>query len=766
MSDQAFEDWKSLQAYAYGPLEETTSRSTYDSLPVVTRQKLKPLISKFLKSLKDVLVIQDVIQETTSYHLDELVGADELDNPEIGVGLDGKRKVHLKTLREHIAAGEALLNATRTEPESVLKILQELLRQIDHKIEQSVKATNEEWTQLRQPWEGEDGKLAKLQQLLHSCEDSARRQARLREEYHMGNSWVGGWSFAKKGNIGSKPVLWIRQSMDQSILDRCVIKDTTLNSMQWNKKFNHFWYDPLDPGGGEKTVHSEIAAMAALRGRKASTNIVNLRNWRMFENRQMYRLYLEFCPHGDLGQWTCWYKQHRDANLAQRNYFPEPVKPDEKKMTTSAYAKALRVYLKELGEHNIKMRSKNPVSIAAAFHKTRDELERTFLPEPFLWHTFECLARAGLEMEQPGPNDKWEVILHLDYKPRNIFLGLPDDGQYRGYPVPKTGDYGLAKIVPPANKRSASLYPTCGTPFCRPREQTSVPYPGEVGRPRRRMDAKTNVWGMLFPSTNVTSMNNTEILAGVGIVMWSLLELEDGDHRLSYEDLVTPQGIKNDGDRNTLDRPTFRKAAEKHYSRDLRDLILMCLSPEQQHRPTFEKLLAYIGNCTGQSNKADISQGLRSASEDDLKWREDQNVLPSLNEDAFKGYLTALSTYPDDMKELPAPPSAHKESDNVPGSGPGMDSIVQRRLKGAYDPQSQAQVGAIPQSPMRKTQTPKRKRSGNEENAPQTRSSKRIYKDTAQEDIGEGHLLTQPSRGDVGLAGGELKGSSSNEPKR
>ncbi|KAF7193656.1 G2-specific protein kinase nimA [Pseudocercospora fuligena] len=752
MSDQAFEDWKSLRAYAYDLSRETTPRTTYDSIPVVTRRRLRPLISKFLKSLKDVPVIQDVINETASYHLDEFIGAEELEHSEVGVGLDGNRKVHLETLREHIAAGDALLNATRIEPESVIAMLQGLLGQIDRKIEQFVKATNVEWTQLRQPWEGKDGKLAKLQQLLHSCEDSEHRQARLREEYHMGNSWVGGWSFAKKGNIGSKPFLWIRQGMDQSILDRCVIKDTQLNSMQWNKKFNHFWYDPLDPGGGEKTVHSEIAAMAALRDRKASTNIVNLRNWRMFEDRQMYRLYLEFCPHGDLGQWTGWYKEHRDANLAQRNYFTEPVKPDDKGMTNSEKKKALLGYLNALAEHNNKMRSKDPVKIAAAFHKTRDELERAFLPEPFLWHTFECLARAGQEMEQPAEDDKWEIILHLDYKPRNIFLGLPDDGQYKGYPVPKTGDYGLAKMVPPGDKRNANLYPDCGTPFCRPREQTKVPYPGEEGKPRRRMDAKTNVWG-------------------VGIVMWSLLELEDGDHRLSYEDLVTSQGVKNDGDRSTLDRPTFRKAAENYYSRDLRDLILMCLSHEQQHRPSFEKLLLHIEKCTGKSEKADLANGLRSASEDDPKWQEEQNVLPSLNADTFKGYLTGLSTYPDGMDGTPAPPtSGHEESDNVPGSGLGADSIVQRRLRGAYNQQGQAQVGAIPQSPKRETQTPsktsKRKRSGDDESGSQHKSTKHTHKDPPQEDIDRRQLLGQQSPGDEAVAGYELKRSSLSEDKR
>ncbi|EME80773.1 uncharacterized protein MYCFIDRAFT_176152 [Pseudocercospora fijiensis CIRAD86] len=751
MSDQAFEDWKSLRAYAYDLSEETTSRSTYEAIPIATRKKLGPLISKYLESLKDVPIIEGVINETAGYYLDEISGAEELDNTEPGVGIDGKRKVQLETLREHIAAGNALLNTTRTEDQSVSRVLGRLVRRIDPKIQEFVKATNEEWTQLRQPWEGENGKLAKLQQLLQSCEDSASRQARLREEYRMGKSWVGGWSFAKKGAIGNLPLLWIKQGMDQSILD----VHSYLTSIQWSKKLNHFWYDPLDPDDEEKTVPSEIAAMAALRGRKGSTNIVNLRNWHMFEDRLMYRLYLEFCPHGDLGQWTCWYKELRDADLAKRNYFPEPVKPDENTTTKSAYKKALGVYVKELADYTEKMKSKDPVKIAAEFHKTRDELERIFLPEPQMLIS----SRAGQEMEQPAPDDKWETILHLDYKPRNIFLGLPDDEQYKGYPVPKTGDYGLAKIVPRDDNRSTNDYPVCGTPFCKPREQTKVPYPGEERMPRRRMDAKTNVWGMWFPMTDVR--------AGVGIIMWSLLELEDGDHRLSYDPLETSEGVKNDGDENTLDRPTFRKPAENHYSSNLRDLILICLSHEQRFRPPFSKLLEYIQKRTDESKKIDHANGLRRAREDDPKWQDERNVLPSLREDMFKGYLTGLSKFPDDMDEFPAPPSTQDDRDDVPGSSLGVDRIVQRRLKRKHDQQGQAQVGAGSSSSKGKqrgseaggkspkqsrpdsrtpSKSPKRKRGGGEESVPKKKSPKRISNDMAQEDIDGGRFSGRRSK--------------------
>ncbi|TKA81902.1 hypothetical protein B0A49_00135 [Cryomyces minteri] len=58
------------------------------------------------------------------------------------------------------------------------------------------------------------------------------------------------------------------------------------------------------------------------------------------------------------------------------------------------------------------------------------------LPEPFLWHVFECLARACLVMQQGavnGPAAGWDKeIVHRDLKPGNT------------YPTPKLADFGLS----------------------------------------------------------------------------------------------------------------------------------------------------------------------------------------------------------------------------------------------------------------------------------------------------------------------------------
>lgn len=96
-------------------------------------------------------------------------------------------------------------------------------------------------------------------------------------------------------------------------------------------------------------------------------------------------------------------------------------------------------------------------------------------------------------MEQPASDERWKFILHLDWKPANAFLGSPEDNHFTGYPAAKVGDFGLSKIVPRDDPLKPDEYPACGTPGCKPREQTRAMYPGESQR--RRMDSKTNVWG-------------------------------------------------------------------------------------------------------------------------------------------------------------------------------------------------------------------------------------------------------------------------------
>jgi hypothetical protein len=80
-------------------------------------------------------------------------------------------------------------------------------------------------------------------------------------------------------------------------------------------------------------------------------------------------------------------------------------------------------------------------------HKDDDEP----VPETFLWLCFQALIKTALVMErgyleedeedQPA---EWSQIVHCDFKPGNLFLGLPKPNFYPLYPTPK---YVLKKGV-------------------------------------------------------------------------------------------------------------------------------------------------------------------------------------------------------------------------------------------------------------------------------------------------------------------------------
>lgn len=165
------------------------------------------------------------------------------------------------------------------------------------------------------------------------------------------------------------------------------------------------------------------------------------------------RLYMEFCPFGGLDRWTQW-------------YFTD-------------------------------LRARTPKK-----HKERDTIARSWLPEPFLWHVFECLANAGVlmergELDRAGLED-WDTILHLDLKTSNVFLGPPSTERYRGYPVPKIGDFGSCVIQKRHDSRKVKDYPMIGgSGYNRPPEQTKYPFNQRFeARKPPLMDSLTNVWGV------------------------------------------------------------------------------------------------------------------------------------------------------------------------------------------------------------------------------------------------------------------------------
>ncbi|KAI6809394.1 hypothetical protein KC332_g13515 [Hortaea werneckii] len=312
-------------------------------------------------------------------------------------------------------------------------------------------------------------------------------------------SWVGAWKFANDGNFG-KTSLWVRQDSNGLINDRCVIKDTVLPVNMWNSKL-HFAKDSRYPESEERNLPTEAAAHAALRPLEGSDTIIKMRNWRMASEQRMYRLYLEFAPHGDLYQFMSWYN---DKMPVLREMSGE----SENEIAALEYRDSLK-----------------------AFHEQRETNELEWLPEPFIWACFESLAKAGLLMEQgsldENPLTKWDLIVHFDLKPSNVFLGVPSANSFVCCPQAKLGDFGLAQLFSPKDNAHFDKYCGRGTAyFCAPEQ---VPF-ALFGGPEEWTSA-TNVWG-------------------VGIIIWGLMELEEGDHRADFKTIYGSErsfNVKKDG---------------------------------------------------------------------------------------------------------------------------------------------------------------------------------------------------------------------------
>ena len=107
-----------------------------------------------------------------------------------------------------------------------------------------------------------------------------------------------------------------------------------------------------------------------------SLGVVELRGYRRYVVHMVHRIYMEYCPYGDL-RTLC--KQYRKFRLAT---------PDQNKRSQYPF---------------IMLRS-----------------HRQYLPEPFLWEVFYYLTEACAAMEHGPPDHPWDYdIVHRDIKPAN-----------------------------------------------------------------------------------------------------------------------------------------------------------------------------------------------------------------------------------------------------------------------------------------------------------------------------------------------------------
>ncbi|KAK5121132.1 hypothetical protein LTR85_005616 [Meristemomyces frigidus] len=202
----------------------------------------------------------------------------------------------------------------------------------------------------------------------------------------------GNWNFLDtigEGRYGHAG-LFVQYGPDARIVNRTVIKDTWLKSTEWPRK--QFWHDMA--GRLPKEVHMHRSMSALPR----AWPVAGFLGWDLFEELGMYRIYMPFYPHGDLGKVIVQYAKLEDALDGQGN------------------------------------------KISA------------LIPARVIWSFFEalaasaCLTKDGAFPGDTAPPEWVGELIHRDVKPINVFLDQVDRDSWRTIPVAKLGDYGLAML--------------------------------------------------------------------------------------------------------------------------------------------------------------------------------------------------------------------------------------------------------------------------------------------------------------------------------
>ncbi|KAI9877553.1 MAG: hypothetical protein M1830_003601, partial [Pleopsidium flavum] len=240
--------------------------------------------------------------------------------------------------------------------------------------------------------------------------------------------WVGKRPLGE-GGFG-RAGLWELQDEEGNVRQRMVIKE----NMKGRKR-----------GDWDRERPNEVYIMQCLR-QITCPSIVKLLSYRRFPRYETHRIYLEYCPHGDLRKL---YKRYK----AWRHYIPEPF--------------LWQVFY-------------NLTQAAAAMYfgpgyRTSDKS----------WTDFE--------------------IVHRDIKPGNIFLGdetTPGSSTIRAshYPTAKIGDFGLAVITFPDDENNPLAFRGSGTRGYLAPEQESkhnvLNPPSWFAQGRDKLLWWTNVWAI------------------------------------------------------------------------------------------------------------------------------------------------------------------------------------------------------------------------------------------------------------------------------
>ncbi|KAH0350216.1 kinase-like protein, partial [Aureobasidium melanogenum] len=200
------------------------------------------------------------------------------------------------------------------------------------------------------------------------------------------------------------------------------------------------------------------------------------------------------------------------------------------------------------------------------------------IPEPFIWHTFICLMKAAVQLEErarsrPNNTDS-DVIVVFDMKPGNILLAPPDTTKsFPIYPRPHLADLGGGNLTNKddfENKIHSQHFaytPGYMAPeMVKPSAGSQALLPNSVLR-----GTCTNVWQ-------------------IGRVLEQMMKLRGGFPNIDYQpgrkevDMI-PQIIGWQGE-----------LPGQNYSMNLRRMVNRCLQFAPHKRPSPQNFLSYIDN--------------------------------------------------------------------------------------------------------------------------------------------------------------------------
>ncbi|KAG9679491.1 kinase-like protein, partial [Aureobasidium melanogenum] len=211
-------------------------------------------------------------------------------------------------------------------------------------------------------------------------------------------------------------------------------------------------------------------------------------------------------------------------------------------------------------------------------------------PEPYLWKLFQDLARAVHAMDSPSGHGLLgdESVAHIDFKPGNIFLCLPEEDNFPKYPLAKLGDFGGAMICSSRDTQEE---------HSRKVDSTAVSM-GYVAPDRERFDRES-------PAENIPMRDRRPGITLADIPKRVTSATNVWNAALIIADLMSPQpfipskfrSLNYDLRDRWLDN--FINQRDTHprmqgYSSLLKDTVIQCLNFIPSQRPTPIDLLARV----------------------------------------------------------------------------------------------------------------------------------------------------------------------------